>query len=206
MNRVPINPRNRLRATAALAQDFGDEAITVRKLPCSVRDCTGYPVEPAHVKSRGAGGGRFDIVPLCKAHHREQHDHGIKTFAAKFGLDLRAIADHIAVSHSEPNGLRAVARVWAGACRTCSGRGGFESSGASTGCRDCAGIPLGISLYEREALLGWVRRSMDRDAADAASKGVVWSRELASRDVGNALGFVTLLPGWQLCEAAGWPP
>jgi len=32
------------------------------------------------------------MVPLCHSHHLEQHRIGIKTFAATYALDLKAIA------------------------------------------------------------------------------------------------------------------
>lgn len=53
--------------------------------------------DPAHVTSRGAGGGHVaNIVPLCRLHHSEQHDIGIPAFEALHGVSLRAIAEEIA--------------------------------------------------------------------------------------------------------------
>jgi len=50
-------------------------------------------VQAAHVKSRGAGGvDRGNCIPLCARHHAEQHALGLTSFAAKYGLDLRAEA------------------------------------------------------------------------------------------------------------------
>ncbi len=139
-----VNPVNTERKAKAFARNFGDEADAVRAMPCLCRGhgafvrCSGDVVD-AHVVSRGAGGGRFDVVPLCDGHHTEQHK-GIKTFAARYGLDLRAIADRIALEHecsrpAEPGdlGLRPVARAWA----------------------NLHGMPEG---YDRDALFGWVRR------------------------------------------------
>jgi hypothetical protein len=54
--------------------------------------CNG-PVEAAHTKSRGAGGKSKHLIPLCRAHHTEQHLLGIKTFAMKHGLDLKHEAE-----------------------------------------------------------------------------------------------------------------
>ena len=51
--------------------------------------------EPAHIKSRGAGGtDAANIVPLCRHHHTEQHAMGIKSFQRKYSIDLRALANH----------------------------------------------------------------------------------------------------------------
>lgn len=56
--------------------------------------CGYSPVQLAHVRTGGMG-RKADwtyTVPLCHTHHREQHQHGVKTFQAKYGLDLTAAA------------------------------------------------------------------------------------------------------------------
>ena len=58
-------------------------------------ECGGQ-VEAAHAKSRGAGGDRRHLIPLCAAHHAEQHRRGVRTFEHLYDLDLRAEADRIA--------------------------------------------------------------------------------------------------------------
>lgn len=68
----------------------------IRLLPCLVNGdgarCFG-PIQAAHVRSRGAGGGDFDnLMPLCMGHHAEQHAVGIRTFAARYEVDLEAEA------------------------------------------------------------------------------------------------------------------
>jgi len=72
-----------------------DYAEWVRSRPCllarrsSGLDACSGPVQAAHVKSRGAGGGdRGNLIPLCHRHHHDQHQHGIHTFAKRYGLDL----------------------------------------------------------------------------------------------------------------------
>ncbi len=51
---------------------------------------------PAHAaKSRGAGGRRWDLVPLSPLLHDEQHRTGIDTFQAKYGVDLRSLASRL---------------------------------------------------------------------------------------------------------------
>ena len=119
------NPRRR---KATFARNFGDEAALVRSLPCLV--CGGL-AEPAHVTSRGAGGGRFDLVPLCRTHHDEQHSAGVESFADRHGLDLRAEADRVALLHDAPLGVRGLALR--------------EADGAA------------MTAYERSALYRWVR-------------------------------------------------
>lgn len=135
--RTPLRQRNSSRKADAYARDFGEEAEAVRGMPCLA--CGLTPSDPAHVRSRGAGGGRFDIVPLCRAHHQEQHQHGIQTFAARHGLDLRAKADHIAAAHVAPLGI------------------------AGLMLRRLAVEPL--TDYEREALDAWLRRQNAEAAA-----------------------------------------
>ena len=51
------------------------------------------PSDPAHMRSRGAGGTSEHLVPLCRDCHMEQHTNGIKTFFKKHGVD-----DHMALA------------------------------------------------------------------------------------------------------------
>lgn len=63
----------------------------IRTMPCVI--CGGW-AEVAHVKSRGAGGNDLgNCVPLCRKHHQQQHDMGIKSFQAQWNVDLH---DHAA--------------------------------------------------------------------------------------------------------------
>ena len=56
---------------------------------CVVKHChNGLPLHIHHVRSRGAGGTWKDTLPLCRNHHREIHDTGVETFAAKYDIDL----------------------------------------------------------------------------------------------------------------------
>lgn len=69
----------------------------IRTRPCLLfllpgGGCTWGDSDPAHVKSRGAGGGDDTVVPLCRKHHREQHQLGVKSFERKYGLDLQGEA------------------------------------------------------------------------------------------------------------------
>ena len=150
-----VNPVNRKRRGAAYDRNFGAEAERVRAMPCLVTGTT--PSEPAHVTSRGAGGGRFDLVPLSPAMHRQQHDVGIETFAACHGLDLRSEADRITLEHPEPLGIRGLARRWADGQRLLA----EMQAQLGAGERSAFVWERQLDAYETEALLGWVRRSVE---------------------------------------------
>lgn len=75
----------------------------MRAMPCTAaphehlgESCRGR-IQAAHVRSRGAGGDRRSLVPLCAGHHEELHRRGIETWQSRYGLDLHAIAEAIAV-------------------------------------------------------------------------------------------------------------
>lgn len=89
------NPERR---AALKAEQFGPCAAMARTLPCCVLTCDALPPsEAAHVRSRGAGGrDRANVAPLCREHHREQHDVGIVSFEAAHDLDLEAVARGVA--------------------------------------------------------------------------------------------------------------
>lgn len=88
------------------AEPWGPCANMARLLGCLVRSCAlhGPPdrrppgkIDAAHVESRGSGGkGWGNVVGLCRRHHREQGDVGIKTFAKRYRLDLEEAARRIA--------------------------------------------------------------------------------------------------------------
>ena len=105
-----LRPVNRKRRTARFAKTFGVRAELIRQMWCAVaqrygeRHGWGRPdaekmagcegtIQAAHVKSRGAGGDRRDLVSLCWKHHSEQHQIGIGSFARLYDLDLRKLAD-----------------------------------------------------------------------------------------------------------------
>ncbi len=71
----------------------------VRGFQCCVPNCSGRPVIPHHVRSAGnAGMGEKDdryAVPLCNDHHISGHQIGWRTFEAKHGLDLEALAEQL---------------------------------------------------------------------------------------------------------------
>ena len=65
-------------------KQFGKKADWIRSLPCSACGA-GAPSDPAHMRSRGAGGTSEHLVPLCRMCHIDQHNRGIKTFFAEHG-------------------------------------------------------------------------------------------------------------------------
>jgi len=50
-----------------------------------LRGCYG-PIDQAHIKSRGSGGcdDSWNVIPLCRKHHSEQHQIGWYRFAFKY--------------------------------------------------------------------------------------------------------------------------
>jgi hypothetical protein len=73
---TPLRPFNRERKARRYARDFGDHAQRIRQLPCDLCGAP-PPSDPHHAKSRGAGGTKRHLIPLCRKHHRRIHDgHG----------------------------------------------------------------------------------------------------------------------------------
>lgn len=50
--------------------------------------CGQSPCDPCHLRSKGAGGGdqRWNIVPMCRYHHSEQHAQGFYYMAKRYPL------------------------------------------------------------------------------------------------------------------------
>ena len=76
-----INPRNEERCDARREQDFGPLGDYVSERSCC-RCSAPAPSDPAHVRSRGAGGrshldnGDGNIIPFCRGCHDLQHKEG----------------------------------------------------------------------------------------------------------------------------------
>lgn len=108
MKRTPLTRKTRLKAKTKLkarrvSKRFANRrhpafAAWVRSGLCLIGEqCFGTGVEACHVTSRGAGGDDLgNLVPMCRAHHREQHQIGIRSFERKYGVDLKAHAKHLA--------------------------------------------------------------------------------------------------------------
>lgn len=82
--KTPLRPVNPERRAKRKAKQFGPQANLCRRLPCAACGRLG-PSDPAHVISRGAGGGdRGNVIPLCKNDlktlhegcHQAQHQRG----------------------------------------------------------------------------------------------------------------------------------
>lgn len=93
--RTPIRRANPERKAKRYARDFGPLADYVRGLDCCAC-CQPGPSDPAHVRSRGAGGhawtdeGDGNLVPFCRACHDLQHAGG---WGAVLWLGTRIPAD-----------------------------------------------------------------------------------------------------------------
>lgn len=90
-----IKPMNAKRKAKEFARAYESEerVLWVRSLP-SVVSGRG-PCENAHIRSRGAGGGSADIVPLTASEHGDFHGWGRKEFEKRFGVDLASEARRI---------------------------------------------------------------------------------------------------------------
>jgi len=91
-SRKPLRQRNPERRARLLVEQFGAQAQHCRDSPCCACGAP-PPSDPAHVRSRGAGGKDSDTVPLCRSCHDEQHRSGIASFCEERGIDL---AEHAA--------------------------------------------------------------------------------------------------------------
>lgn len=92
----------------------------IRRRPCLLADrepceCGKYThigsnrqsVDCAHVRTKRLAGDVANCVPLCSGsggHHMEQHRIGIKSFQAKYGLDLKATAAELWDRYREETG------------------------------------------------------------------------------------------------------
>lgn len=94
LKRTRIKPVNSKRKAKLRAEQFGEDGKRewIIGLPCIV--CGRSPSEPAHAKSRGAGGTSEHLLPMCHRHHREQHMMGVTSFGVVHGVDLMAEAEH----------------------------------------------------------------------------------------------------------------
>jgi hypothetical protein len=210
------------RKRANFARNFGDEADLVRALPCVVdtaaAECGIEPGEllsrgwspcsgnilAAHVRPRGMGsrnGGRFDLAPMCAAHHDgagERSGSKREAFSRLYIIDLRAVADGIALGHEPPLGIRGLAAKFAD--------------------RHAAQLPHLVG-YDLAALFAWVRRAVRANIDDQRADESPWERAHPDSDddrheaavhVAHELGLVDSrqFPSEvanTLCELAGWP-
>jgi putative HNHc nuclease len=99
LRKSPLRARVRLKAKRATPRRAKNRCPAflywLRTKPCCVPpvwEAIAHPSEAAHVHARRNGGDVANAVPLCPTHHAEQHRMGIKSFAAKYALDLDALA------------------------------------------------------------------------------------------------------------------
>lgn len=62
---------------------------------------TAPPSEASHIRSRGAGGGKSEMISQCRPCHRELHAVGVATFQRRHHLNLRAMAKQVAREFEE---------------------------------------------------------------------------------------------------------
>lgn len=72
-----VNPKPKRKADLEVLAE-------VRAKPCCI--CGRWPSDPSHVKSRGSGGPDtpWNVVPMCREHHREWHQIGPSKFLRKY--------------------------------------------------------------------------------------------------------------------------
>jgi len=61
--------------------------------PCDID----HPIEPAHYRTAANSGAGYKpgdewLLPLCRAHHREQHQIGQHAFEQRYGISMRDLA------------------------------------------------------------------------------------------------------------------
>jgi hypothetical protein len=58
----------------------------IKALSCQV--CGKMPVDPCHIRSVGAGGVdvEWNLLPMCRKHHSEQHNKGWIPMLAKYPM------------------------------------------------------------------------------------------------------------------------
>lgn len=72
----------------------------MKKRPCTVCGCG--PSDPDHRPTRGSRGGDHDLVwPLCREHHTEAHQVGIKSFERKYSISASYEIDRLWVEYTQ---------------------------------------------------------------------------------------------------------
>ena len=94
MNRHASNAAKRKGDAAERQRVYGgvERILWLKARPCLV--CGRTPSDCAHIKSGGMGrkaDAEF-IVALCRDHHTEQHQIGVRSFERRHGVDLDAAA------------------------------------------------------------------------------------------------------------------
>jgi hypothetical protein len=99
LSRVTARRPAKKRKPSEYARVYGSKVRVawVARQPCIVPDCWTWRLkgcENAHIGTGGMGrkADAATIVPACTPHHGELHRTGIRTFSAKYSLDLDALA------------------------------------------------------------------------------------------------------------------
>jgi hypothetical protein len=70
--KTPLRPVNRERRAKRHERNFGSHADWIRSRRCDLCGAP-PPSDPHHARTRGAGGDRKVLVPLCRKCHRMVH-------------------------------------------------------------------------------------------------------------------------------------
>lgn len=75
----------------------------IRQAGCII---CGQSAELVHTKSGGTGrkADYASLVGMCRGHHHELHQHGSRTFEARYGVDLKALAELTEAAWQAANG------------------------------------------------------------------------------------------------------
>lgn len=92
-------------------REFPSHRAWVRGFTCALfgkHDCDGR-IEACHIRTGNGGGTGIKphdkwCIPMCSAAHREQHQIGEAAFAAKYKVDLNAIAERLAATSPHRGG------------------------------------------------------------------------------------------------------
>lgn len=103
-----VNPERRARR---FVRNYHSAAYVawIRAQPCAVSGQSGGagdPIVAAHVRSRGAGGDWTSVIPLRQSLHDESHRIGVRSFEARHGVRLDALAAGIQarwIEHAGPD-------------------------------------------------------------------------------------------------------
>jgi hypothetical protein len=99
----PIDRRRKPRTRSEFARIYGSKkrVAWVKSLPCAVRDSSPISalvcddrIQNHHITTGGMGrkANADQIIPLCAFHHMILHDMGATEFAARYRVDLKAVA------------------------------------------------------------------------------------------------------------------
>lgn len=103
-SRIKTRRKSKRERDEYTARVYGSKArlLAIKALPCAVPGCTNRPCENHHIENGGMGrkAGWTKVVPLCGAEHHDIYHNECgspEAFDARFGTDLRALAEELAV-------------------------------------------------------------------------------------------------------------